>query len=86
MTDVARKDAPPAAMAEHRAAVARLRQAYNAMPPGTPVRLAKRTSNLFRFRAPAAGRGARARPGSTCPPSATCCPWTPPRASPSSAA
>jgi FAD/FMN-containing dehydrogenase len=63
MTDVARKDAPPAAMAEHRAAVARLRQAYNAMPPGTPVRLAKRTSNLFRFRAPAAGRGAESSPG-----------------------
>jgi hypothetical protein len=62
MTDVARKDAPPAVMAEYRAAVGRLRQAYNAMPPGTPVRLAKRTSNLFRFRDPAAGRGAE-RPG-----------------------
>ena len=57
MTQVARKDTPSAAMLEHRAAVARLREAYNAMPPGTPVRLAKRTSNLFRFRAPAAGRG-----------------------------
>jgi FAD/FMN-containing dehydrogenase len=33
----------------HRAAVARLRQAYAAIPPGSPVRLAKRTSNLFRF-------------------------------------
>ncbi len=34
----------------HEAAVARLRDAYAASPPGTPVRLAKRTSNLFRFR------------------------------------
>ena len=85
MTEVARKDAPLAAMTEHRAAVARLRQAYAAMPPGTPVRLAKRTSNLFRFRDPAAG-GAGSRRGSMCPPSATCCPSTPPRASPSSAA
>ncbi len=34
----------------HEAAVARLRDAYAAVPPGTPVRLAKRTSNLFRFR------------------------------------
>ena len=86
MTQVARKDTPPAAMLEHSAAVARLREVYNAMPPGTPVRLAKRTSNLFRFRArpPAAAR--KAGPGSTCPLSATCCASTPPRASPSSAA
>jgi len=34
----------------HEAAVARLHEAYAAWPPGTPVRLAKRTSNLFRFR------------------------------------
>src|SRR6266567_9102580 len=34
----------------HEAEVARLREAYAALPPGTPVRLAKRTSNLFRFR------------------------------------
>src|SRR5580658_6945509 len=34
----------------HEVAVARLREAYAALPPGTPVRLAKRTSNLFRFR------------------------------------
>jgi FAD/FMN-containing dehydrogenase len=33
----------------HEAAVARLRNAYAALPPGAPVRLAKRTSNLFRF-------------------------------------
>src|SRR5580698_5091010 len=36
--------------ATHDAAVARLRAAYTAVPPGTPVRLAKRTTNLFRFR------------------------------------
>jgi FAD/FMN-containing dehydrogenase len=34
----------------HEVAVGRLRAAYTAVPPGTPVRLAKRTSNLFRFR------------------------------------
>ena len=34
----------------HEVEIARLREAYAAWPPGTPVRLAKRTSNLFRFR------------------------------------
>jgi FAD/FMN-containing dehydrogenase len=37
--------------AAHERAVRRLRQSYDALPPGTPVRLAKRTSNLFRARA-----------------------------------
>src|ERR1700743_1963670 len=37
----------------HRAAVATLRGAYSALPEGSPVRLAKPTSNLFRFREPA---------------------------------
>jgi FAD/FMN-containing dehydrogenase len=46
-----------AATLAHGAAVARLREAYAALPPGAPVRLAKRTSNLFRFREPSA-RGA----------------------------
>jgi FAD/FMN-containing dehydrogenase len=42
----------------HEAAVARLRADYLALPPDAPVRLAKRTSNLFRFRdAPAAAGG-----------------------------
>jgi FAD/FMN-containing dehydrogenase len=41
---------PPAKLAAHEAAVARLRDAYAAVPPGLPVRLAKPTSNLFRFR------------------------------------
>jgi len=36
--------------AGYQAAVARLRTAYAAIPPDQPVRLAKRTSNLFRFR------------------------------------
>jgi FAD/FMN-containing dehydrogenase len=43
-------DLPSARRAEHEAAVARLRDAYAAVPPGVPVRLAKPTSNLFRFR------------------------------------
>jgi FAD/FMN-containing dehydrogenase len=46
-------DLPPAKLASHEAAVARLREQYLAVPPGTKVRLAKRTSNLFRFREPA---------------------------------
>ena len=39
----------------HEAEVARLVQAYAALPPDAPVRLAKRTSNLFRFRDATAG-------------------------------
>jgi FAD/FMN-containing dehydrogenase len=34
----------------HQQAVAALRRSYGAIPPGAPVRLAKQTSNLFRFR------------------------------------
>src|SRR6516225_1843174 len=41
---------PPAKLAAHEAAVTRLRDAYAAVPAGLPVRLAKPTSNLFRFR------------------------------------
>ncbi|MFY9672454.1 MAG: FAD-binding oxidoreductase, partial [Trebonia sp.] len=41
---------PPAKLAAHQAAVARLREAYAAVPAGAPVRLAKPTSNLFRYR------------------------------------
>jgi FAD/FMN-containing dehydrogenase len=49
---------PPEVAARHQAAVSGLRDAYAAIPPGTPVRLAKRTSNLFRFREPVRrGRG-----------------------------
>jgi FAD/FMN-containing dehydrogenase len=41
----------------HERAVAALRRSYEAIPPGVPVRLAKRTSNLFRFREPSAAPG-----------------------------
>ncbi|HEY1617924.1 MAG TPA: FAD-binding oxidoreductase, partial [Streptosporangiaceae bacterium] len=46
-----------ARLAAHRAAVARIRDEYAAIPAGTPVRLAKSTSNLFRFRGEATGPG-----------------------------
>ena len=59
---------PPAKRAAHEAAVARLRDAYAAVPEGVPVRLAKPTSNLFRFRDPPRVRR-RARSASTCRPS-----------------
>jgi len=45
----------------HEAAVADIRRAYAAIPPGGKVRLAKRTSNLFRFRDPAPGERRRSR-------------------------
>jgi FAD/FMN-containing dehydrogenase len=35
---------------DHERAVEALRESYAAIPPGTPIRLAKKTSNLFRFR------------------------------------
>ncbi len=43
--------------AAHARAVDALRAQYAALPPRSPVRLAKRTSNLFRFRPPTAGPG-----------------------------
>jgi FAD/FMN-containing dehydrogenase len=44
------------AVRDHDLAVAQLRRSYAAVPPGRPVRLAKRTSNLFRPRSvPASG-------------------------------
>ncbi len=56
---------PPVGAAEHGAAVAALRESYAALPAGTPVRLAKRTSNLFRFRDPApTAQGRRGHQGS----------------------
>src|SRR5579864_3762717 len=45
----------------HEAEVVRLREAYAAWPPGVPVRLAKRTSNLFRFRDGASGASRASR-------------------------
>jgi FAD/FMN-containing dehydrogenase len=47
----------PVGWQAHEAAVRRLRDSYTAIPDGTPVRLAKRTSNLFRPRSAAAGPG-----------------------------
>ena len=44
------EDLPSAKRAAHEAAVQRLRAEYLAVPPDVKVRLAKRTSNLFRFR------------------------------------
>lgn len=41
----------------HELAVDRLRASYAAIPEGAPVRLAKRTSNLFRFRPPSDAPG-----------------------------
>src|SRR5258708_11297754 len=37
-------------MEQHRTAVAAIAKAYAAIPPGSRIRLAKNTSNLFRFR------------------------------------
>ncbi|HEX6470354.1 MAG TPA: FAD-binding oxidoreductase [Streptosporangiaceae bacterium] len=51
MTDLVRGEA------DHRRAVEALRRSYAAIPAGDPVRLAKRTSNLFRFRDPARSPG-----------------------------
>ena len=42
---------------QHREAVRRLQASYDAIPPGSPVRLAKRTSNLFRPREAIAAPG-----------------------------
>jgi FAD/FMN-containing dehydrogenase len=57
VTQLGAQEQQPAAQQAHAAAVASLQQAYTAIPPGERVRLAKRTSNLFRFRdgAPSAG-------------------------------
>jgi FAD/FMN-containing dehydrogenase len=41
----------------HDVAVAKLRAEYSALPAGSPVRLAKPTSNLFRFRDPTGAPG-----------------------------
>src|ERR1700719_1946985 len=48
----------------HELAVAELRDAYAAWPPGAPVRLAKRTSNLFRFREAGPGNSTKDRKSS----------------------
>src|SRR4051812_50110548 len=58
----------------HSEAVAALREQYSAIPTGSPVRLAKPTSNLFRFRQDQAGRG----PGAPPPPGPPRAPPAPP--------
>ena len=50
MTQLGAQEQQPPAQRAHEGAVARLQQAYAAIPPGDKIRLAKRTSNLFRFR------------------------------------
>jgi FAD/FMN-containing dehydrogenase len=50
VTDVTRVTGSVPGLAQHRAAVAAIEGAYAAIPAGSPVRLAKKTSNLFRFR------------------------------------
>jgi len=45
------------AIQRHEAAVAAIRQAYAEIPAGQQIRLAKSTSNLFRFRADGTGAG-----------------------------
>ncbi|MBO2455817.1 FAD-binding oxidoreductase [Actinomadura barringtoniae] len=42
---------------DHQRAVEALRRSYEAIPQGTPVRLAKKTSNLFRWRDPSEAPG-----------------------------
>jgi len=56
MTELADHEQRVAPQSVRRQAAERLRSAYLAIPPGTDVRLAKTTSNLFRFRDDA-GRG-----------------------------
>src|SRR3954451_3879962 len=56
-SSVPTKIASPRGAMAHRAAVDRLVASYRAIPAGTGVRLAKRTSNLFRPRAAAPGPG-----------------------------
>ncbi|WP_119727804.1 FAD-binding oxidoreductase [Thermomonospora amylolytica] len=46
-----------AVQGDHDRAVEALRRSYRSIPPGTPIRLAKRTSNLFRFREPTTAPG-----------------------------
>ena len=57
MTDVTTQVRPGSPEQRHRDAVAAIQQAYQAIPAGSPIRLAKSTSNLFRFRADTTGSG-----------------------------
>ena len=55
MTEVTSQARPGSPAVQHEAAVEAIRNAYTAISDGRPVRLAKRTSNLFRFRGDAPG-------------------------------
>lgn len=55
MTEVTAGSPPEAGLARHEQAVAAAARAYATIPAGSSVRLAKRTSNLFRFRGDAPG-------------------------------
>jgi FAD/FMN-containing dehydrogenase len=57
VTEVTSKTGESPAAEQHRAAVAAIEGAYSAIPPGSPIRLAKKTSNLFRFRDDSAAAG-----------------------------
>jgi len=62
LTDVATTRGHGSAARRHAAAVEAIQRAYAAVPAGQPVRLAKTTSNLFRFRADAPGHQLDAAP------------------------
>ncbi len=55
MTQVTSQIRPGSLAGQHRAAVAAIEQAYAGIPAGAPIRLAKSTSNLFRFRGDSPG-------------------------------
>ncbi len=55
MTEVSGLPRPGSLLEQHQAAVAAIQRAYAAIPSGSAVRLAKSTSNLFRFRSGAPG-------------------------------
>jgi FAD/FMN-containing dehydrogenase len=57
VTDLTAQVRPGSPQERHRQSVAAVQRAYRAMPADAPIRLAKSTSNLFRFRADAAGPG-----------------------------
>lgn len=57
LSPASRRVASTVGRAAHDAAVHRLRASYDALPAGAPVRLAKRTSNLFRPREAVPGTG-----------------------------
>jgi FAD/FMN-containing dehydrogenase len=57
VTDLTTQGLQSPLLRQHQAAVEQIKRAYAAIPPGSPVRLAKTTSNLFRFRADASAPG-----------------------------